>query len=159
MFEYLPGRLHGRGGCVGVPTTTPGFARRTHGTQDIVVLVAEIYFREKIRSKISKGIRYVGGAQRRPGLSSQRPLPVESCRTHVILPTMSRDNKNEILPTREACGSPGAQGFLSPRPLCLSHVPHLQAPRRTRVLGMKQTLCMNSLDTLLSSGKIIVRFK
>lgn len=54
--------------CVGVSPNHPQiWIRRTHGTQHIVVLRAEIYFSTRIQTRSAKGKGAWGEIQRKPG--------------------------------------------------------------------------------------------
>lgn len=65
--------------CVGVFRDHPQvryFTSRTHRTQHVVILVANIYFNEKLQSRISKGKMFMRQRLDKTTLASKNPLPL-----------------------------------------------------------------------------------
>lgn len=74
---------------LGVPKTTPRFGASLGGCniiQHIAVLVAMIYFSERIQHKSAKGKATWGGTRGNQALASKRLLSVQSHRKHLIPP-------------------------------------------------------------------------
>lgn len=98
----------------GTPKTTPQiwrFTGKALRTQDMVVLMAVIYYSERIQRRTGKGEGIWGEVWRKPDTSSTSPLPVDRGlhRMHLILPAMSYNTGG--MSTRNTCLSLGFQHF------------------------------------------------
>lgn len=81
-----------------------------HRTQHIVVFMANIYYHERIQSKI---IKMKGCMGRSPAQASKSPSSVELHKTHLIPPTMSFNDTCELSSTREVNEGLSVQSFCS----------------------------------------------
>lgn len=95
------------------PKTLPSLkiCWRSHGTQHTVTLKARIYYSVRIQSKVSKGNRGVGQNPEEPRHKLPSAISGWSHTGHVTSPEMSFGDTRNMLPTRGAHWSLGAQGF------------------------------------------------
>lgn len=81
-----------------------------HRAQHIVVFMANIYYSERIQSKIIKMKGCMGWSSAQ---ASKSPSSVELHKTHLIPPAMSCNGTCEPLPTREVNEGLSVQSFCS----------------------------------------------
>lgn len=81
-----------------------------HRAQHIVVIMANIYYCERIQSKIIKMKGCMGWS---PAQASKNPSLVELHKTHVIPPTMRFNDTCQLSSTREVNEGLGVQSFCS----------------------------------------------
>lgn len=81
--------------------------------------------------------------------ASRSPLPVESCRSHLIIAATNCDNTGKMLSTRETSLSLGVQGFYQShrRPLPSTYQ-NSRFPEGKWVFSINRIICANSLGTV-----------
>lgn len=85
------------------------------GLRKVDILTVLVYYTERMHIKMSKANKLMRKVQEKPDTSFQgSPTPPQwSCtRTCLVLPAMTRNSTCEVLPTREACLTPGTRYFI-----------------------------------------------